>query len=252
MDVGALERLADERGAPKVIYTIPTFQNPAGTTLSLERRERLIELAAAWGSVVLEDDPYSLLRFEGAELPSLRELGAGRARVIAVHTFSKILAPGLRVGWVLAEPEVIARMVDARQSMDTCTAPPMQRLVARFLADGLAEEHLARLRVDYHDRKVAMQQSLADELGDLGASWTDPHGGFFLWLTLPGHVDTDALFPVALREGVAFIPGRAFSIGGRFGNALRLAFSAEPPGRAREGIARLRRAIDEITTDHQE
>jgi 2-aminoadipate transaminase len=251
MDVGALERIADERGVPKVIYTIPTFQNPAGTTLSLERRERLIELAAAWGSVVLEDDPYSLLRFEGDELPSLRELGAGRARVIAVHTFSKILAPGLRVGWVLAEPEVIARMVDARQSMDTCTAPPMQRLVARFLADGLAEEHLARLRVDYHDRKVAMQQALADELGDLGPSWTDPHGGFFLWLTLPDHVDTTVLFKVALREGVAFIPGRAFSIGGRFGNALRLAFSAEPPGRAREGIARLRRAID-ITTDHQE
>jgi 2-aminoadipate transaminase len=251
MDVGALERLASERGAPKLIYTIPTFQNPAGTTLSLERRERLIELAAAWGSVVLEDDPYSLLRFEGEELPSLRELGAGRARVIGVHTFSKILAPGLRVGWVLAEPELIHRMVDARQSMDTCTAPPMQRLVARFLADGFAEEHLARLRVDYHDRKVAMQQALADELGDLGATWTDPHGGFFLWLTLPEHVDTDVLFAAALREGVAFIPGRAFSIGGRFGNALRLAFSAEPPGRAREGIARLRRAI-EITTDDQE
>jgi 2-aminoadipate transaminase len=247
MDVGALERLAAEHGAPKVIYTIPTFQNPAGTTLSLERRERLIELAARWGSVVLEDDPYSLLRFEGPELPSLRELGKGRARVIAVHTFSKILAPGLRVGWVLAEPEVIARMVDARQSMDTCTAPPMQRLVARFLADGLAEEHLARLRVAYHDRKVAMQQALAEELDGLGASWTDPQGGFFLWLTLDERVDTDALFEVALREGVAFIPGRAFSIGGRFGNALRLAFSAEPPQRAREGLGRLRRAID-ITT----
>jgi 2-aminoadipate transaminase len=249
MDVDALERLASVHGAPKLIYTIPTFQNPAGTTLPLERRERLIELAAEWGSVVLEDDPYSLLRFEGEELPSLRELGAGRARVVAVHTFSKILAPGLRVGWVLAEPELIVRMIDARQSMDTCTAPPMQRLVARFLADGLAEEHLARLRVVYHDRKVAMQQALADELGGLGASWTDPQGGFFLWLTLDERIDTDALFNVALQEGVAFIPGRTFSIGGRFGNALRLAFSAEPPERAREGIARLRRAIE--TIDHR-
>jgi len=251
MDVEALARLADEHGAPpKLIYTIPTFQNPAGTTLSLERRERLIELAGAWGSVVLEDDPYSLLRFEGEDLPSLRELGAGRARVIAVHTFSKILAPGLRVGWVLAEPELIARMVDARQSMDTCTAPPMQRLVARFLADGLADEHLARWRVEYHDRKVAMQVALADELGDFGVSWTDPHGGFFLWLTLDERIDTQALFAAALAEGVAYIPGRAFSVGGRFGNALRLAFSAEPPERAREGIARLRRAIE--TTDDQE
>ena len=245
MDVDALARLADEHGAPpKLIYTIPTFQNPSGTTLSLERRERLIELAADWGAVVLEDDPYSLLRFEGEDLPSLRELGAGRARVIAVHTFSKILAPGLRVGWVLAEPEVIARMVDARQSMDTCTAPPMQRLVARFLSDGLAEEHLAGLRGAYHERKLAMQEALADELGDLGATWTDPHGGFFLWLTLPEAIDTEALFPPRSPRAWPTSPGRAFSIGGRFGNALRLAFSAEPPERAREGIRRLRRAIE--------
>ena len=245
MDVDALERLAEERGAPpKLIYTIPTFQNPSGTTLSLVRRERLIELAADWSAVVLEDDPYSLLRFEGDPLPSLRELGAGRARVLAVHTFSKILAPGLRVGWVLAEPEVIERMVAARQSMDTCTAPPMQRLVARFLAGGLADAHLRRLSAAYRERKRAMQRVLADELGHLGATWTDPHGGFFLWLTLPEGIDTEALFPQALAEGVAYIPGPAFSIGGRFGNALRLAFSAEPPDRAREGIRRLHRAIE--------
>jgi 2-aminoadipate transaminase len=244
MDVEALARLVGERGAaPKLIYTIPTFQNPSGTTLSLGRRERLIELAAEWGAVILEDDPYSLLRFEGEPLPSLRELGAGRVRVIAVHTFSKILAPGLRVGWVVAEPEVIARMIDARQSMDTCTAPPMQRLVARFLDEGLAGAHLQDLRVVYGERKRAMQQALADELGHLGAAWTDPHGGFFLWLTLPEPIDTRALFADALAEGVAFIPGPAFSISGRFTNALRLAFSAEPPDRARAGIRRLHRAI---------
>jgi len=245
MDVEALARLVGERAIPpKLIYTIPTFQNPSGTTLSLARRERLIELAAQWGAVVLEDDPYSLLRFEGEPLPSLRELGAGRARVIGVHTFSKVLAPGLRVGWVVAEPEVIARMIKARQSMDTCTAPPMQRLVARFLKDGLADAHLEELRLAYRERKRAMQQALADELGHLGVEWTDPHGGFFLWLTLPEPVDTQALFPHALAEGVAYIPGPAFSISGRFTNALRLAFSAEPPDRARDGIRRLNRAID--------
>jgi 2-aminoadipate transaminase len=245
LDVDELERLTERRGTPpKLIYTIPTFQNPSGTTLSLARRERLIELAAEWGAVVLEDDPYSLLRFEGEPLPSLRELGAGRARVIAVHTFSKILAPGLRVGWVVAEPELIERMVDARQSMDTCTAPPMQQLVARFLADGLADEHLDSLRAAYRQRKRAMQEALEDELAGLGASWTDPQGGFFLWLTLPEAIDTQALFRDALAEGVAYIPGPAFSIGGRFPNALRLAFSAESPDRAREGIRRLRRAIE--------
>jgi 2-aminoadipate transaminase len=246
MDVDALASLVTDRGAPpKLIYTIPTFQNPSGTTLSLARRERLIELAAEWGAVILEDDPYSLLRFEGEALPSLRELGAGRARVIGVHTFSKILAPGLRVGWVMAEPEVIARMIDARQSMDTCTAPPMQRLVARFLADGHADAHLERLRGAYRERKQAMQRALELELGHLDASWTDPHGGFFLWLTLPEPIDAEVLFPRALAEGVAFIPGAAFSIGGRFTNALRLAFSAEPPHRAHDGIRRLHRAIEQ-------
>jgi 2-aminoadipate transaminase len=245
MDVEALAALADALGEPpKVIYTIPTFQNPAGTTLSLERRVRLVELAADWGAVVLEDDPYGLLRFEGDDLPSLRELAGGGARVISVRTFSKILAPGLRVGWLEAEPEIVERMVDARQGMDTCTAVPMQRLVARFLARGHGDAHLLGLRAEYHRRKVALHEALEDELGGLGARWTDPHGGFFLWLTLPERIDTEALFPVALEEGVAYIPGRAFSIGGRFSNALRLAFSAEPPDRAREGVRRLARAID--------
>jgi 2-aminoadipate transaminase len=248
MDVEALASAVDEDGEPpKLIYTIPTFQNPAGTTLSLERRERLIELASQWGAVVLEDDPYGLLRFEGEDLPTLRELGAGRVRVIGVRTFSKILAPGLRVGWLEAQPEIVARMIDARQGMDTCTAPPMQRLVARFLAGGHADRHLSTLRGEYHRRKVGLQQALHDELAGLDVSWTDPHGGFFLWLTLPPEIDTEALFPLALEEGVAYIPGPAFSIGGRFTNALRLAFSAETPDRAREGVRRLARAIDRLS-----
>jgi 2-aminoadipate transaminase len=244
MDVDALACAVDRDGdPPKLIYTIPTFQNPSGTTLSLERRGRLIELAADWGAVVLEDDPYGLLRFEGDDLPTLRELGAGRVRVIGVRTFSKILAPGLRVGWVEAEPEIVARMIDARQGMDTCTAPPMQRLVARFLAGGHADAHLAALGAEYRRRKLALQQALRDELGGLDARWTDPQGGFFLWLDLPPEIDTEELFPIALEEGVAYVPGPAFSIGGHFANALRLAFSAEAPDRAREGVRRLARAI---------
>ena len=187
--------------------------------------------------MVLEDDPYGLLRFEGEDLPTLRELGAGRVRVVSVRTFSKILAPGLRVGWVEAEPEIVARMIDARQAMDTCTAPPMQRLVSRFLAEGHADAHLATLRGEYRRRKIALQHALHDEFAGLGASWTDPHGGFFLWLTLPAEIDTEALFDLALEEGVAFIPGPAFSIGGRFSNALparvqRRAARSRPRGRA--------------------
>lgn len=245
MDVDALaELVAREPAPPKLIYTIPTFQNPSGTTLSPARRERLVELAERWGSLLLEDDPYSWLRFAGNELPSLRALAAGRVPVIAVQTFSKILAPGLRVGWTIAAPEVIARMVDARQAMDTCTNTLQQRLVARFLAGGHLDGHLDALRAEYGRRKVAMQAALGDELAGLDARWTDPEGGFFLWLTLPEGISAAALFTTALEQGVAFIPGPAFSVGGAFPSALRLAFSAEAPERAREGIRRLRRAID--------
>lgn len=246
MDVDSLiELVAREHRAPKLIYTVPTFQNPSGTTLSLARRQRLLELAAGWGSIVLEDSPYEMLRFSGTPLPSLRKLGDGTVRVIGVHTFSKILAPGLRVGWVLAEPLVIELMVRARQAMDTCTNTLQQRLIARFLADGNMESQLEVLRAEYRHRKQAMQQALRDELGPLGASWTDPDGGFFLWLTLPDGIDSRALFPLALEEGVAYVPGPAFSVGGRFANALRLAFSAEDPARTLLGVQRLRRAIDQ-------
>jgi 2-aminoadipate transaminase len=245
MDVDALEDLVAVGGVlPKLIYTIPTFQNPSGTTLSLARRKRLIELAERWGSLVLEDDPYGWLRFEGEDLPTLCALAAGRVPVIAVRTFSKILAPGLRVGWTIADPHVIARMVDARQAMDTCTNTLQQRLVAHFLAGGYLEDHLTALRAEYRRRKVAMQASLRAELAGLDARWTDPQGGFFLWLTLPAGVSTPALFTLALEQGVAFVPGPAFSIGGAFPTALRLAFSAEAPERAREGVRRLRTAID--------
>jgi 2-aminoadipate transaminase len=247
MDVDALAELVAAAGAkPKLIYAIPTFQNPSGTTLTRARRERLIELAEQWDSLVLEDDPYGWVRFEGEELPTLRALAAGRVDVITVRTFSKILAPGLRVGWTMADPHVIARMVDARSAMDTCTNTLQQLLVARFLAGGHLDGHLSELRAEYRRRKVAMQASLHEQLAGLGARWTDPQGGFFLWLTLPEDVSTPALFPLALEEGVAFVPGPAFSVGGSFTNALRLAFSAEAPERARDGLVRLRTAIDRL------
>lgn len=244
MDVEVLAGMAAaESGPPKLIYTIPNFQNPSGTTLSLARRERLLDLADRWGSIVLEDDPYELLRFAGDSLPSLRQLAAGAVRVIGVHTFSKILAPGLRVGWLLADAPVTDLMIAARQGMDTCTNTVQQRLIARFLADGYMRRHLDTLRAEYLRRKQAMHQVLAGEMDGLDASWTDPDGGFFLWLTLPDDLDAAAVFPAALAEGVAYIPGTAFSPGGHFRSALRLAFSAENPSRIRLGVQRLRRAI---------
>ncbi|HET8601991.1 MAG TPA: PLP-dependent aminotransferase family protein [Segeticoccus sp.] len=248
LDVEALSALVQRAGrVPKVIYTIPTFQNPSGTTLSLARRQRLLELARQWGSVVVDDDPYGMLRFEGDALPTLHELADGDPLVFSVRTFSKIIAPGLRVGWVDADPSLQPLLINAKQAMDTCTNLPMQRLVTEFLAGGHLEGLLAANREEYRRRKHAMQDALTQHLGDI-ARWTNPEGGFFLWVTLTNGVDTQELFEVALAEGVAFIPGPAFSPSGRFHDALRLCFASTAPERIREGVVRLRRAIDRLAT----
>jgi 2-aminoadipate transaminase len=195
--------------------------------------------------MVIDDDPYGLLRFAGAELPTLRELGAGDPLVFAVRTFSKIVAPGLRVGWVDADPELQPLLINAKQAMDTCTNLPAQRLLTGFLGGGHLEQHLITQRAEYRRRKEAMHAALAEHFGDI-ARWTDPEGGFFLWVTLENGVNTAELFEVALAEGVAFIPGSAFSPSGRFTDALRLCFASTAPDRIHEGIARLRRAVEKL------
>ncbi|MET9310225.1 PLP-dependent aminotransferase family protein [Kribbella sp. NPDC003505] len=244
MIVDDLPRLLDGR-TPKAIYTIPTFQNPSGATMSLRRRQRLLELARGWGSMVIDDDPYGLLRFAGDPLPTLRELGAGDPLVFAVRTFSKIVAPGLRVGWVDTDPELQPLLINAKQAMDTCTNLPAQRLLTGFLTGGHLEEHLVRQRREYKRRKEAMHAALTEHFADI-AHWTDPEGGFFLWVTLENGVETEELFEVALAEGVAFIPGPAFSPTGRFRNAFRLCFASTAPDRIHEGVTRLRRATDKL------
>ncbi|MGW7687092.1 aminotransferase-like domain-containing protein [Kribbella sp. NPDC054772] len=246
MMVDDLPRLLDGR-TPKAIYTIPTFQNPSGATLSLERRHRLLELARSWGSMVIDDDPYGLLRFAGDPLPTLRELGAGDPLVFSVRTFSKIVAPGLRVGWVDADPELQQLLINAKQAMDTCTNLPAQKLLAGFLTGGHLEEHLATQRAEYKRRKEAMHAALTEHFGDI-ARWTDPEGGFFLWVTLENGVNTEELFEVALAEGVAFIPGPAFSPTGRFTDAFRVCFASTTPDRIQEGVTRLRRAVDKLSS----
>lgn len=244
MDVDALEARVEAAGrTPKVIYTIPTFQNPSGATMPLARRMRLLELARSWGSVVLDDDPYGMLRFAGEPIPTLHELAAGDPLVYSVRTFSKIVAPGLRVGWVDADPSLQPLLIHAKQAMDTCTNLPAQRLLAAFLREGHLDAHLHTQREQYRLRKEAMREALAEHFDGI-AHWTDPEGGFFLWLTFDSPVDTQRLFEVGLAEGVAFIPGNAFSPEGRFPNALRLCFASSSPERIREGVRRLRSATD--------
>ena len=236
---------------PKLIYTIPTFQNPGGCTMSLERRHALLDLAERYDCIVIEDDPYGRLWFETPPPASLwtleRERPGTARRVIAVHTFSKIVAPGLRTGWVQAPAPVIARMIDAKQGLDTCPNVPAQRMLAALLQAELLSPQVDRIRDLYRARRDAMETALRTHFGNLGdLTWTSPGGGFFLWVTLPEGIDADALFPRALAEGVAFIPGSAFLGPDAPRNSMRLSFAWADAATIDRGIALLRRAIDGI------
>lgn len=247
MDVDALEELVAATGrTPKAIYTIPNFQNPSGTTLSVQRRERIIELARRWGAVIIDDDPYGLLRFAGEDLPGFRQLSNNDPLVFSVRTFSKILAPGLRVGWIDADPSLRHLIINAKQAMDTCTNVPAQHVVTEFLRQGILDEHLAKLRIEYRSRRDAMAASLDKHLAGR-ITTTHPDGGFFLWVTMIGEdarVDSQRLFEIALAEGVAFIPGPALSAGGRFSDAFRLCFASTGEERTDIGVQRLAKALD--------
>lgn len=243
--VDSLPGIVERAGrAPKAIYTIPNFQNPMGVTLTRERKVRLLELAERWGAMIIEDDPYGPLRFGGAHVAGFAEIAPGHPLVFQVRTFSKTIAPGLRVGWIDVDPELRALAISAKQAMDTCTGVPAQNAVAAFLANGHLEPHLERLRPIYRDRKIAMRRELDRAFGRHVVT-TDPDGGFFLWATFAGdleRLDTEELFADALVEGVAFIPGPAFTTDGSMRNSLRLCFATSSPDRIAEGVDRLARA----------
>jgi len=230
---------------PKLFYVIPSFQNPSGITMSLGRRHELLDLARRYGAMVLEDDPYGDLRFEGESVPSLFALDKGRGTVISVRTFSKIFSPGIRVGWVLAPRNVITKMIAAKQSMDTCTNVLGQKIVGRLMAEGIMRRHILRLRHEYRVKRDLMLASLDRRFGgESGFTWTRPEGGFFLWMTFPEGVSAEGLFPVALAGGVAFIPGPAFTVHGGLTNAARLCFTYPLTHEIDEAIRRLRTAYE--------
>lgn len=242
LSVEECRRYFDRRGArPKLFYVIPNFQNPSGITMSLRRRLELLDLARSYEAIVLEDDPYGDLRFEGRALPSLFALDEGKGTVIAVRTFSKTFSPGLRVGWILAPKNVVTKMIAAKQSMDTCTNVLGQKIVAQLMAQGVMSRHILRLRHEYRQKRDLMLQALERHFGSLGGtSWTRPEGGFFLWMTFPEPTDAEKLFPVALEQGVAFIPGPAFTVQGGLRNAGRLCFTYPLLTEIDEAIRRLR------------
>jgi len=238
-----LARLDAEDRAPKFVYTVPSFQNPAGVTLSLERRQRLVEIARGRELLVLEDNPYGLLRFEGSPLPTLRSLDGGDY-VVYLGTFSKILSAGLRLGWAAAPRPVLAKMNLGKQASDLCSSSLTQHFVAGFFADGDWRRYVNDLVDHYRRRRDVMLEALAEHL-PAEATWTRPQGGLFVWATLPDYIDTTDLLARGLRENVAFVPGRAAFLDGRGGSSMRLNYSGVDEAAIREGVRRIGKVVAE-------
>lgn len=233
------------RCGPKFLYVLPNFQNPTGVTLSLRRRRRIIELADHYGVPIVEDDPYGQLRFEGNHIPPLFVLDSRNRRgenngsnVIYLSTFSKTLAPGIRLGWIVAPAEVIQRLVQAKQGTDLHTSSLVQLVACEIASGGFLDGHVRRIRAVYKERRDTILAALRKHM-PRGVLWTRPQGGLFIWATLPEAVDAAELLVEAAREGVAFVPGAAFYHDGSVRNAMRLNFSYAPPERIAEGIRRL-------------
>ena len=230
-----------KRESVRFIYCLPNFHNPAGVTLSLERRHKLVDLAARYGVFIVEDDPYGELRFEGKDLTPIVVLH--KENTIYLSTFSKTLAPGIRLGWVSAPAHVLTKLVQAKQGADLHTSTFVQMVACDICQRGFMRQHVRRIRDAYKERLAAMISAM-EEFFPPEAKWTRPQGGLFLWVRLPEGFDSVHLLQAALEEKVAFIPGTAFYADETNGhNALRLNYSASGPELIREGIKRLGRAI---------
>jgi 2-aminoadipate transaminase len=246
-------------GGPKFMYILPNFQNPGGVTLSLERRQALVAMADRYGVPIIEDDPYGELRFEGNHLPPLvvldaqklngrahngDEAGFFRGNVIYLSTFSKTLAPGLRLGWMVAPKSVIQRCVQAKQGMDLHTSSFVQMVAYETIKGDFLPRHVRRIREVYKTRRDVMISTMLRQFPP-GITWTWPEGGLFLWVTLPEWMDAAAILPKAIAKKVAFVPGAAFFPDGCGRNHFRLNFSNAQPEMIEEGIKRLGRVLAE-------
>jgi 2-aminoadipate transaminase len=240
------------RSGPKFMYVLPNFQNPGGTTLSESRRHELVKLADKFGIPIIEDDPYGQLRYEGQHLPPLvvldrknlrKDNGYSMGNVIYLSTFSKTLAPGLRLGWIIAPPEVITKLVQLKQGSDLHTSTFVQIVAHEVARDNFLDEHVKLIRRVYGERRDVMLAALK-EFFPPEVTWTHPKGGLFLWVTLPEGMDSQSLFEAALSENVAFVPGDSFYANGDEGRRhFRLNFSNAQPEQIREGIRRLSQAV---------
>jgi 2-aminoadipate transaminase len=244
------------RIGPKFIYILPNFQNPSGSTLSFERRMKLIDLADKYGVPIIEDDPYGQLRYEGDHIPPVVELdseyrgsnGNGMhytGNVIYLSTFSKLLAPGLRLAWVIAPPEVIRKLVMIKQAADLHTSSFNQYVAYEVGKGGFLDEHVKVIRTTYKERRDVMLEMM-EEMFPPEVMWRKPQGGMFLWGILPKGMDAAEVLKRAVERKVAFVPGGGFHPGGGHDNTMRINFSYSSPDTIREGITRLGTMLKEL------
>jgi 2-aminoadipate transaminase len=240
MDIDALRaHLEGLSATPRFIYTVPNFHNPAGVTLSLEKRQELVRIAREAGMILIEDNPYGELVIEGEQLPTLRSFDES---IIYLGTLSKILSPGLRIGWVFAQPPIIQKVNAAKQGADLCSSTLNQLIAARFLETIDFDAHVRKIREIYRVRRDAMLAAL-EEFFPEEASWTRPAGGFFLWVTIDADINTTDLLSEALARKVAFVPGEGFYVDGSGQRSMRLSYSNPSPEEIWEGIERLAEVI---------
>lgn len=241
--IDALEQtlleLEDHNKKPRFLYLIPDFQNPSGSNLSLKRRRQVLEIASAHDLIIIEDSPYRELRFSGDLIPSIRSLDT-EGRVVQMKTFSKIFSPGFRLGWIVAPPPVLEKLIMAKQGTDLCTSAFTSFLAAYLLMDGHIERQIAIARDLYSKKAEVMLQALAHHMPRVeGLSWSEPEGGMFLWVRLPEYMDTVAMIHQAVELKVAYVVGSCFYPDGSGRNEMRLNFSYPTVEQIERGIGRL-------------
>lgn len=241
-DEGGLipEEVAKIGGDARLLYSLPNFQNPTGRTLSLQRRQQLVEVCARLGLPLIEDDPYGALSYNGEPLPKMLTMNPGG--VIYMGSFSKVLTPGIRLGYVVAPTALIQKLEQAKQAADLHTAQLTQMVVYEAVKDGFLQTHIPTIRKLYADQCQAMLDALQAYF-PAGTSWTRPEGGMFIWVTLPSHIDTMQLLGEAVERKVAFVPGAPFYANNPQSNTLRLSFVTVPPEKIREGVQNLAKLI---------
>jgi 2-aminoadipate transaminase len=253
LDIDALRTVLEAThasGRPKMLYTVPTFSNPTGATLPRERRIELLELAAKHKLLIVEDDPYGALRFAGEPTPSILSLTAdvpgSRDWVVHLASLSKISAPGLRIGWMVAPESVLRRCTIAKQTVDLCSSPWTQAIAAEYLAGGGLERHVPRIAAAYREKCDAMCEALRSAFGK-SIEFTEPDGGMFVWVQCES-VDASELLKEAIDNGVLFVPGRAFSSSKKAAQSLRLSYAMPDVNAIKEGIGRLKIAFDSVVS----